>query len=98
MHTAMTNSNIGEVKVKLKEIIVNDLEINVRPGDIQEDVSLYDEGLGLDSIAIINLIVAIEKKFSISFEENEISSHLFSSLNNLAEFVDSKVNVKASHA
>ena len=83
-----------DVKAKIKEIIAVDLDVNIRIGDIDDDSSLYDDGLGLDSIAIINFIVLIEKKFEINFDESEISHHLFGSINKLTEFVVSKVNIQ----
>jgi acyl carrier protein len=87
--TALTSESI---KLKIKEIILNELDANINSSDITDDISLYDDGLGLDSISIINLIVLVEKKFGISFEENEISSTLFGSIHNLAETIYSKLN------
>jgi acyl carrier protein len=85
-----------EVKSEMKYIIVHDLDANIRMEDIDDDMSLYDEGLGLDSISVINFIVLIEKKFGIGFEENEISSKLFSNINTLAEFVHAKLQLQGA--
>lgn len=82
----------NQVISKLKEIIAYDLDANISIEDIHEDISLYEDGVGLDSIAIVNFIVLIENRFNISFEENEINGELFSSLNNLAIFINSKIN------
>lgn len=82
--------NQEEIKSRIKTIIVEDLDASISMEEIQDSVSLYDDGLGLDSIAIINLIVLIEKKFGISINENEISARLFSNINTLAEFIGSK--------
>ena len=90
----MDESNFVTTKLKLKELIVNDLDVNVNLEDIKDEVSLYDGGLGLDSIAIINFLVLIEKKFEISFDENEISAKVFSTINNLAELVSLKLMAK----
>ena len=91
----MKELTVDEVKSRLKGFIVNDLDANISITDISDDISLYDDGLGLDSIAIINLIVLIEKKFDMNFEENEISSSLFSNINNLSSFVHSKIGCNA---
>lgn len=88
----MTALTPESVKLKIKEIIVNDLDANINSTDFSDEISLYDDGLGLDSISIINLIVLLEKKFEISFEESEISARLFGSINNLAEAIYSKLN------
>lgn len=86
------------IKLKIKDIIVNDLDANVHATEISDDISLYDDGLGLDSISIINLIVLVEKKFGISFDESEISSRLFGSINNLAETLHAKLNARVESA
>ncbi|TRX60212.1 acyl carrier protein [Fulvivirga sp. M361] len=81
-----------ETKKKIKDIIVKDLELSIRESDINDEVSLYDGGIGLDSIAIINLIVELENQFGISFDEAEINAKLFSNINTLAEFIQTKTN------
>ncbi len=94
----MENLLFQEVKDKVKAIITNDLDVNIDATHIDDEVSLYDDGLGLDSIAIINLIVLVEKKFDISFDENEISAKLFSNINSLASSIGAKLAPKAEVA
>lgn len=84
---------LDSIKSKLKEIIIDDLNINLSADQIRDDISLYEDGIGLDSISIVNFIVTIEKRFDIQFGENEISSRLFSNINSLAAFIASKSNV-----
>lgn len=79
------------VRSKIKEILVNDLDANVNAEDVKDEVSLYEDGIGLDSISIVNLIVLIEKKFSISFEEEDLNYDLFSSTNHLTEVICKKI-------
>jgi acyl carrier protein len=79
-----------EIMERLKGIIVNDLDVNVKMTDIDEHASLFEDGLGLDSIAIVDLIVAIEKDFSISIEDEELSSGLFKNLTALTAFINNK--------
>ena len=90
----MSALNPESIKLKIKDILVNDLDANINANEITNEISLYDDGLGLDSISIINLIVLIEKKFEISFDESEISAKLFGSINNLAEAIAPKLNAK----
>jgi acyl carrier protein len=88
----MKGQPLEDVKAKVKEIISNDLDVNIAIEDIDDTVPLYDEGLGLDSIAIINFIVLVEKRFDINFSESEISSQLFSNVSNLSQFIHAKIN------
>jgi acyl carrier protein len=77
---------------QLKEIIANKLDVNLKLDEIAENVSLYEDGLGLDSIAIVDLIVSIEKGFSISIQDEELNADLFRNLTTLADFIRGKVN------
>jgi acyl carrier protein len=76
---------------QLKEIIVKKLDVNLTLDEIDENVSLYEDGLGLDSIAIVDLIVTIEKDFSIAIEDEELNADLFKNLSTLAEFIQKKL-------
>ncbi|MCP5045835.1 MAG: acyl carrier protein [bacterium] len=76
---------------QLKDIIVK-LDVDIKLEEIEENVSLYEDGLGLDSIAIVDLIVLIEKEFSITIEDEELGAGLFKSLHSLSDFVRKKIN------
>jgi acyl carrier protein len=76
---------------QLKDIIANKLDVNLAYDEIDENVSLFEDGLGLDSIAIVDLIVSIENTFSLSIEDEELNADLFKNLKILSEFVRNKL-------
>lgn len=76
---------------QLKDIIANKLDVNLTLDEIDENVSLFEDGLGLDSIAIVDLIVSIENKFSLTIEDEELNADLFKNLMILAEFIRKKL-------
>jgi acyl carrier protein len=76
---------------QLKDIIANKLDVNLAYDEIDENVSLFEDGLGLDSIAIVDLIVSIENTFSLSIEDEELNADLFKNLKILSEFVRGKL-------
>jgi acyl carrier protein len=83
---------IGQIKSQLREIIIKDLDANIGAKDISDEVSLYEDGIGLDSISIVHFIVQIESKFKINFDQEDINPDLFGSINNLANFINTKIN------
>lgn len=85
------NISKDSIKSKIKEVLVDDLDANLNVGDLKDDLSLYEDGIGLDSISIVNLIVLVEQKFSINFEEEDLSYDLFSSINHLADVIYTKI-------
>ena len=82
-----------EIITKLKDLIVYELDINVKKEELSDDSQLLEGGIGLDSISIVNLIVLIEKNFNIRFQDEEITMDLFSDLDTLSTFIESKYAV-----
>jgi acyl carrier protein len=83
---------------QLKTIIADKLDANIKHEDITPDVSLLEEGLGLDSIMVVELVSSIEEHFRFQFEEDELDMRLLTNLRTLATFVASKQTVHAVHA
>jgi acyl carrier protein len=79
-----------DVIQQIKLLLVEDMQIGVRPEDIPEDYSLLESGLALDSILIAELITRIEDRFGIQFDDRELEPDLFNNLSRLAAFVESR--------
>jgi acyl carrier protein len=67
--------------LKLEEISVE---------EIDDDVPLFKEGLGLDSIDALELVVAIEKVFNVIIEDEDVGKEAFGSVRILAGFIQRK--------
>lgn len=59
----------------------------ISPQEIDEQAPLFVEGLGLDSIDALELVVMIEKHYSIKITDIEIGRKAFASVRSLAEFI-----------
>jgi len=76
------------LKSELKYLIVKTLRLeDVAPESIEDDEPLFVEGLGLDSIDALELVVAIEKKYSVLIEDEEVGVEAFASISALADFI-----------
>jgi acyl carrier protein len=76
------------LRQRLKELIIESLLLkNVTPESIEDDAPLFVEGLGLDSVDALELVVALENEFGIQIEDEEIGREVFASVSALAEFV-----------
>ncbi len=82
-----------ELVLELKNLIIGTLKLeDVAPQDIEGDAPLFGEGLGLDSIDALELVVALEKKYGVFIPDSEVGKKVFRSVNALAEFVKSHRN------
>lgn len=82
------NSLIEDIKVK----IVSALNLQgVSPSDIETDAELFgDDGLGLDSVDALELVVMVEREYGVSVDESADAKTVFASVGALADFVISK--------
>jgi acyl carrier protein len=81
------NSN-GKLCEFLKKMIIDTLRLeDITPEDIENEASLFKDGLGLDSIDALELVVAIEKIFNIIIEDEDVGKKAFASVNALAVFI-----------
>lgn len=74
-----------EICAKIKEIIVEQLCLDVEPEFITNDQPLFGRGLELDSIDALELAVGIYNEFSITISDGD--SDVFSSVNTIADYV-----------
>ncbi len=77
-----------ELKEKLKEIIVKDLKLQgITPAEIDDEAPLFEEGMGLDSLDAVELVVLIQKHFDVQIEDMDEGKVAFASVNALAKYI-----------
>ena len=77
-----------ELILQLKKKIIEELNLEgIRPEDIDENAPLFGEGLGLDSIDALELIVPIEKSYGIRFNSPEEVKNAFKSIAVIADYI-----------
>jgi len=75
---------------ELAQLICNTLNLEVQPSEIDPEAPLYAEGLGLDSIDILEIALAVSKKFRVRLRaDDENNRQIFSSLRNLNIYIQS---------
>ena len=78
-----------ELIQQLKQEIIQALNlVEITPDDIDADAPLFDEGLGLDSIDALELIVLMEKRYGIKLASPAEGKAIFKSVRSIAEFVN----------
>lgn len=78
----------AELKAQLKKQIVEFLNlISVKPEDIKDDEPLFGEGLGLDSIDSIELIVLLGREYGIDIKDPKEGRKILTSINTMAAYI-----------
>jgi acyl carrier protein len=77
-----------ELQNEVAGLIVSTLNLDVSPDEIQPDASLYGEGLGLDSIDILEVALVVSKRFGFQLRaDNADNVSIFSSLASLTRHI-----------
>jgi len=77
-----------DLKTNLKEQIIERLNLeDVSISDVSDDTPLFGEGLGLDSIDALELIVLMENDYGIELANPEEGKEIFSTINSMADYI-----------
>jgi acyl carrier protein len=78
-----------QLKEQLKKQIIEFLNLkSVKPEDIKDDEPLFGEGLGLDSIDSIELIVLLNREYGIVIEDPKEGRRILTDLNTMADYIE----------
>lgn len=80
----------NELKETIKRLIVDRLKLEMEPSEISDSDPLFGEGLGLDSIDALELVLGLEQQFGVKIEDEEVGAEALSSVDTLAAFVREK--------
>jgi len=81
------------LKKDLKKMLVKDLKLqDINPEEIGDDDPLFEQGLGLDSLDAVELVVLINKHYDIQIQDMEEGKVAFASINALANYISKQRN------
>ncbi len=77
-----------EIRKKLKTMLVENLSLeDVNPDDIKADEPLFGEGLGLDSLDAVEIVVMLQRNFGLEVKDMNKGREIFYSIDTLAKYV-----------
>lgn len=79
---------LASIKSKLKDLLISELSLeDIEPGEIADDEVLFGEGLGLDSLDAVEIVVLLQRHFGLEVQDMEKGREIFYSLDTLAKYV-----------
>ena len=86
----MTELDSSLLKSRIKQILVEDLMLQIKPEEIGDAQPLFGSGgIGLDSVDALQLVVALEKNFGLKIADPEVARVVLASVDSIAQAVQS---------
>jgi len=83
---------------QVKAAIIRCLRMPISPDEIQADVPLFDEGLGLDSIDALELVLELQRSFGVEVSDEQMGRRVLRSVKTIVEFIEESKNGRSSSA
>ena len=77
-----------ELKNQIKAAIVRSLKLPIKPEEIMDEVPLFGEGLGLDSIDALELVLELERSFGVVIGDEETGGRVLRSVDSIATYIE----------
>ena len=88
MKETLSNKALTAEELKLAQLIVSSLNLETQAAEIDPSAPLYGEGMGLDSIDILEVALAISKAYGVKLRsDDEQNRKIFTSLRSLNQHI-----------
>jgi len=84
--------NTNDLKMRVRQMLVENLMLQVKPEEITDDLSLFGEGLGLDSVDALQLVVALDKTFGLKIQDAEMAKGVLQNINTIVAALEKHLN------
>tara|TARA_B110000459_G_C16579993_1_gene480822 strand:+ start:50 stop:301 length:252 start_codon:yes stop_codon:yes gene_type:complete len=80
---------MSELKIKIKEKLIEHLNLeDFNQDNFKDDTPLFGDGIGLDSIDALEIIVMLDRDFNIQISNPDDGAKIFQSVNTIAEYIE----------
>ena len=79
---------LEQIRKKLKNLLVTNLSFaDIKPEDIKDDEILFEEGLGLDSLDAVEIVVLLQRNFGLEIKDMDQGKKIFFSVDTLTQYI-----------
>jgi acyl carrier protein len=84
------------LRSEIKQAIVRSLRLPMQPEEIGDSTPLFGEGLGLDSIDVLELVLEIERTFGVAITDEQTGAQVLRTVDSIAEYIDANRATKSA--
>ena len=89
-----------ELKKEIKQLLIQTLILeDIEVEDIADDILLFDpqEGLGIDSVDALELVVALQKKYAVRIDDQNQGRFIIKTVGTIADFIAGQLAERAAN-
>jgi acyl carrier protein len=79
---------------EIKQALIRSLRLPMEPEAIDDSMQLFGEGLGLDSIDVLELVLELERSFGVTIADQDTGIRVLRSVDTIAAFIEASRNGK----
>ena len=82
---------IKDIKERVRRVLAENVLKEITASEIGDDFPLIEYGVGIDSVARLEFLVALEEEFGVKLDESEITQDFFDTVGTISEYISHRI-------